>query len=180
MDDTGKPEQPDLRLVAENTEVDKARRWATDQVSWALRDMTANLLRIVRGAGKPYEIVRQTDELVQALVAYQRAVGHWPPSHELADILSIDRNEEWRSQLKSSELSRLYAEERIVRGALQKAASRLIGQTTQERAGESEIYDGLRDLDAARAEHRREMDAARMPVRRVAKRRPKTSKPDGE
>ena len=176
MDDAGKPEQPDLRAVAENTEADKARQWATGGVSWALRDLTANLLRIVRGAGKPYEIVRQADELLQALVAYQKAVGHWPPSHELAEMLSVDRNEEWRSQLKNSELNRLYAEERIVRGALQKTASRLIGQATQEAAGDSEMYDGLRGLEAARAESRREMEVARPPVRRVAKRRPKTPK----
>src|SRR6185312_10180354 len=156
MDDRIMSDEETLRLVAKNTEADLAWNRASEHVYWALRDITANLLRVVRGAGKPYEIVRQTSALVEALVAYQKAVGHWPPSHELAGMLSFERDEQWQSRVSGSALARIYAQERVVRGALQIVASRLIGQTTQERAGDSEMYDGIRDLEAARVEMQRE------------------------
>lgn len=180
MDDDKKSQQPNLQVVSENTETDKARRWAANQVSWALRDLTANLLRVVRGAGKSYEIGRQLEAALQAFIEYQKAFGHWPPAYDLSEALSVDRAEEWRSRLKGSELSRLYAEERVVRGALQKTASRLIGQTTQERAGDSEMYEGFRALEAAQDEMRREWAAQHEAARASAPRRPKRSNKRGE
>lgn len=162
-----------IRLVATTTEAERAHGWAEDQVSWALRNLTANLLRIIRGAGKPHEIVEQSARLTQALVEYQEAVGHWPPSHELSEMLSIDHPGEWRSQSNSSERDFLEATECIVRGALQKAASRLIGQLTQERAGGRELYDGVRDLENARAEMRRERGRERVAAPARQPRKPK-------
>ncbi|MGY3413524.1 hypothetical protein ACVWZV_009691 [Bradyrhizobium sp. GM5.1] len=35
------------------------QKMARDEFSWAIRDCAANLLRIIRGAGKPYELMRQ-------------------------------------------------------------------------------------------------------------------------
>lgn len=46
-------------------------------------------------------------------------------------------------------------EHRVVRGALQVAASRLIGQLTQERAGEDEMHFGIREITAIHDAERR-------------------------
>lgn len=175
MDDDGKPEQSPLRVVAENTEADKARLWATRGLSWALRDLAANLLRIVRGAGKPHEIGQQAEALLKAYIEYHEAFGHYPPSYDLTEILSTERSEEWRNRLKGSELSRVYAVEQIVAGSLQIAASRLVGQTTQERAGDSELYAGVRALEAAQEEGWREQ-AAKATTHKPPPRRPRTPK----
>lgn len=161
------------RLVVTNTGAERARTWATEAVSWAVRDLAANLLRIVRGAGKPHEVVGQIAGLTQALASYREAFGHGLLPHELSGMLSIDHPEEWRTGLKNSALHRLYAEERIVRGALQVAASRLVEQRTQERVGERELRDGVRDLEDARAEMRREMEAERVSTSTKRPRRPK-------
>lgn len=155
MPDEGAP-----RLIAQNTEADRARKLASGQVSWALRDMTANLLRVVRGAGKPNEIVNQTSELLKALVAYRDTVGHPPPPDELAEILSIERTQDWRSGVAASAPVLAEAEDRAVRGALQIAASRLIEQPRQEQSGAREMRVGIRDIEAALATMRRERDAA--------------------
>jgi hypothetical protein len=44
-----------------------------------------------------------------------------------------------------------HAQQRIIRGALQITASRLLGQSTQERNGQNELHDGIGDLERARA-----------------------------
>jgi hypothetical protein len=40
-------------IVSENSEADIARHSALARVEWRLRELAANLLRIIRGAGKP-------------------------------------------------------------------------------------------------------------------------------
>jgi hypothetical protein len=65
------------------------------------------------------------------------------------------------------------AEERIIRGVLQVVASRLVHQRTQEAAGDSEMYDGIRSLENLRAEARKaQAKAARGPDAGVVKGRP--------
>jgi hypothetical protein len=84
-----------MKVVSENSENDLSRKRWEGEVAWALRTLTANLIRITRGAGKPYEIVRQVGELIEALRGYYEAVGHWPPSDELGNALSFDSWEEF-------------------------------------------------------------------------------------
>jgi hypothetical protein len=157
-DDTGP------RLISENSQAQIDKERAAAQVSWPLRDLAANLLRIIRGAGKPEEIIRQIDELIRALVAYKDATGQSPPPHELASMLDIDRLKDWTANLRDAHLQRHYAEEQIIRGALQQAASRLLNQAPQTSAGEQEMHVGIRELGKAHAEMRRERNAAHPPL----------------
>lgn len=163
MGNDSEPDRPDLRAIAETSAAEIETREASDTLRWALRDLTANLLRIVRGAGRPYSIGQQVPALIAALTGYRDAVGHWPRSEVVTEMLSIDRSREWRQRAHDSVLDRFYAEEQIIRGALQQAASRLVDQRLQERAGESEIYDGIRNLEAAREKGRKEWNAASNP-----------------
>jgi len=43
----------------EERDRDRDREWAKHEFSWAIRDTAANMLRIIRGAGKPYELLVQ-------------------------------------------------------------------------------------------------------------------------
>jgi len=63
-----------------------------------------------------------------------------------------------RRGLDGAKLDEARAEERAIRGALQVAASRLLGQTTQVRAGKDELSDGARQLVNAYAEQARERE----------------------
>ncbi len=73
---------------------------------------------------------------------------------QLASFLAVDRDPELLELVKDRELTRFYAEERVLQGALQVVASRLIGQTTHERAGEREMWEGINAIEAPRAERR--------------------------
>ena len=111
MSDGGEP-----RLVPKTSEAERERARANRSVEAALRQLTANLLRVVRGAGKPYEIVRETDALVNALVAYRDAVSHWPTSDEFSAMLSVSERGEWRADLPDDQWERLRGMEQVVAG----------------------------------------------------------------
>ena len=164
MGNDSEPDRPDLRAIAETSAAEIETSEASNTLRWALRDLTANLLRIVRGAGSPYSIGQQVPALIAALTSYRDAVGHWPRAQDVTEMLSIDRNHEWRQDVPDSVLDRVDAKEQIVRGALQQAASRLVDQRMQERAGESEMHDGIRNLEAAREKGRKERKAAYAPT----------------
>ena len=150
-----------MKIVSETSDKELARQRVQPIVEWALKDLAANLMRITRGAGKPYLVGRQAQELIEALKAYREAVGLYPGSDEISAALNIQEDLRLSGQLSRSENSRRYAKEMLVRGGLQIAASRLLGQSTQESAGSSELYQGFMDLRDVQDEDRSErMDAS--------------------
>jgi hypothetical protein len=150
-----------MRIVNENPDADLARERATRQVDWTLRDLTANLMRVTRGAGKPYEIGRQAQDFIAALIDYRDAVGHFPPSAELASLLTVERDPEVMARMNDDNLAQIYAEQEIIRGSLQIVASRLVGQSKQETAGSHEMLGGVNSLIAARAERQKKWATAK-------------------
>jgi len=136
-----------MKLVSENSEAELARRQAIDKVRLALRELAANLMRIVRGDGKPWEVGQQAQELVNTLVAYREACGHMPDPDEITAALSI---EDKAGGLSDVALDRLDARDTIVRGCLQIAASELLSQNTQLAAGWHEMHEGIRNLEDVR------------------------------
>jgi hypothetical protein len=143
-----------MQIVSENSEADLVRKRALSQIGWALRDLTANLIRVSRGAG-PHEIGLQAEALIEALVAYRDAAGNFPWSEDLANILTVEPDPEIMERMNDDHLDQVDAEQAIIRGSLQIAASRLLGQELQESAGHRELYGGLRELEGIRAERRK-------------------------
>jgi hypothetical protein len=176
-----------VKIVAENSAEDLARRSAAEGVGWALRDLAANLIRVVRGAGKSYELGKQAAAFIHALQDYREGVGHYPAPHELNAMVALedDDTREWSEE----ERSRRHAERTIIRGALQIAASDMLEQRTQRAAGESELYTGVnRTIDQREAAQRKwaaevakagsSSAAAKAALRRaVARRKAQKAKP---
>jgi len=155
-----------MKVVAENSEEEVARRRAEQEraraeleLGMALRELGANMLRVIRGAGRPAILGTQCQTLVDVMAAYREAVGHWPPSEEIVAALAIERPE-YFDRLSDREKDRYFGERQIVRGALQAAAAGLLGQRTQERAGEHEMYGGVNEIERVREEENREFFAA--------------------
>jgi hypothetical protein len=68
---------------------EREREWAQGEFSYAIRDCAANMLRIVRGAGKGYEILRQMQTVIEALSISESSrtlaiVGFYPTRIGLA------------------------------------------------------------------------------------------------
>lgn len=190
-DDDEKP--PPIRLVSDNPNVQntREREWSENQFSWALRETAANMLRIIRGAGKPYDLLLQLQKTLETAVKYQEAHGRFP---DVAGYLRFESEYQqiqerfYRGELDQSyrrewwddgTFSRMMAEHKIVRGALQMVASELIGQSTQRCAGHSELHDGIQRLDQIRDEkikkERAAARATRPPAKKTIRKRRKPS-----
>ena len=117
-----------------------------DAATQAAKIMSANLLRVIRGAGRPESIVHDAQNTVDtftdaALASPNRAYPAYAAGNALRDAVQLDQQ---FNKPKDDAI------ECIVRGALQIAASRLVGQRTQERAGMRELLDGIRELNKCR------------------------------
>jgi hypothetical protein len=148
-----------VKVVSETPEADlerarkeRERADALHGVQCALVDLTANLLRVVRGAGKSYAIPRDAIELFGKIRVYTELTNELPHGYDLEQVLSMRRAEDWETleeEIRKWDPVK-EAEASIVAGSLQIAASRLLGQHTQERAGCREMLEGIEELREAR------------------------------
>jgi hypothetical protein len=154
-----------MHIVSDRPDPEQPRRDALAAVRRALREMTANLLRMARGAGKPYLIVGQLNELTTALIAYsEKSGGMMPSDHEFKKALApIEYDPLFRSTYGDVEAERRDAIQQIVRGSLQLVASQMLGQSTQEAAGRSEMHAGSRALGEINKQQRAPQRGGRKP-----------------
>jgi hypothetical protein len=188
----GGPEKEERERQKEEKERERAREWARSDFSSTIREVAANVLRVVRGAGKPYELLVQMQEVVNKAVKYREVHGYYPSSDLIQQVLALydeyEQQEERQRRQEISEesrnvlrddgyLDRLYALHIIHRGALQVAASGLIGQDTQQRAGESELHRGLTMWQQWLEERDRKWRESERQRRETPKKKPPAQKP---
>jgi hypothetical protein len=135
---------------------------AKHEFSWAIRETAANMLRIIRGVGKPYELLMQMKKAIDSAIKFQDLHGYWPFDVIASDLLLEDEMETFLARGREGTFDRMMAEHTMYRGALQAIASELIGQNTQKRSGESEFHEGLRQWMKIREERiQKEREAAK-------------------
>ncbi|NTI22068.1 hypothetical protein G6M87_09355 [Rhizobium rhizogenes] len=144
---TDEPKKPTLAVVAENSQKQIDTEYAQQRVDRAMVELAANIMRVVRGAGKPEELIRQCVDVVNTAVAFDEVTHAFPSPFSLATAIQLKHdplehgNAFW--------VGRQTAYRKMVSGALQFSASRLLGQLTQERRGESEMDEAFRNLEGA-------------------------------
>jgi hypothetical protein len=134
-----------MKLVSERSEGDIAQEAATTSVASAIRELTANLIRVSRGAGNAQDVGRQAVTLIESFQDYHDAFGRLPGA-ELTEFLDHDRlwgDVDW-SRFDDDYADRHFATIKMVRGALQMTAASLMGQRADYLTGERELYDGSR------------------------------------
>jgi hypothetical protein len=160
-----------MRLVSERSEAAIAQEAAGTSVASAVRDLTANLILVARGAGQAQDVGRQAMALIESFQEYHDAFGRLP-GQELTEFLDHDRlwsDVDW-SRFDDDYADRHFATIKMVRGALQMTASSLLGQRSDYLAGERELHDGSRARQDTQARARARSDkAARWPLGRTAK-----------
>ena len=169
------------------------RRWAKQEFSQAIREVAANMLRIIRGAGKPYELLPQMKTAIDTAIKFQELHNHWPTDVIASDLLLDDGVETWLSRLRDGTIDqasidrwwedgtfeKMMAEHTISQGALRTIAAELVGQDLQKSHGKNEFHEGIFHWIRVRDERRqRAMEAAKAARPAPAKRKPrKPSKP---
>lgn len=166
-------EKPKLQLVAENSQGEIDANWAQQDVDRALVELAANVIRVVRGAGKPHQLLGQCADVVNAAVAYREAAGMLPSPFSLAESIRL-RHEGFEYD-DHFWLERQISKRLMIDGALQVAASKLLGQHLQIRRGEDEMDRGIRNLERAKEDLRKKRAAeerAARPRAAVSKKKP--------
>jgi len=145
----------------------------------------ANFLRVVREAGRPADILPGMQACIDAAHAYFAVHRVWPVYEVQNAVSLIERERRWEVD-PDHVIERSMAIDEIVAGALQIAASRLANQGTQERAGESQLHRGMRELEATRekslkaikAEHQASVATHKLTAPKVQRRpKPRSTKP---
>jgi hypothetical protein len=167
-----------LAAEAEPAELEKSR--AKNELAWAVRELAANLLRVIRGAGRPHVLPQQIINLGEAILETHKSARAWAIWSAMEDTLQSGIPH-WGDEPDADAY-----ESTIAKGALQLVASHLLHQHAQEAAGGREISDGIKEAEEMRERMRRRWEAERPDValiraRRVFSRRteqaPKPRKP---
>jgi hypothetical protein len=117
-----------------------------NQVGQTLRALAANLISIVRGAGKPLELSRDLDALTAALGAFEGSAGRPPKAWDLAEILRVDLDPK-SAPTSEEDMAERYAQHAIVQASLQLAATRLLGREAEAAEAYAELHRSLSGLE---------------------------------
>jgi hypothetical protein len=149
-----------MRLVSDQSDEDIRKRKSRDALEGPLRELAANLLRTIRGAGKPLELFDQMERCVALSREYAEAHGYMPSEGLLHEILDCDKAQRsfHRGNAKQADLERWaangeldleLADRAIRRASLQIAASMLLGQTTLETTAGYDLHKGIEMREVA-------------------------------
>lgn len=116
---------PDFRVVSERSEEEVRNRAVSDDLTATLNQLTANLIRIVRGAGKPDRIIDDLYACAVAFTQFAKQFEREPTAEEIAAAISLHRE----LPDKATELA--LEEKAICRAALQIVASTLRNETIE-------------------------------------------------
>lgn len=139
----------DLRVVSETPEIEIKRKRAEEDLDLPFRELAANVLRIVRGAGKPEDLLDQMQHAIDVSAQHRQVHGAWPAPSTLAEILRLD------DPNIGSEVGLIRATHPICRASLQICASRLVQQDTHRRTAENDLHMRIVDIETARAKRRK-------------------------
>ncbi|MEJ5976813.1 hypothetical protein WG901_09225 [Novosphingobium sp. PS1R-30] len=109
-----------------------------------LRELTANLMRIARGAGRPELVLEQTLALVGFFEAHRAAAGEDLAAAQVAEALRLTEIPEDEEAVWTDWDRAVRA---MVEGSLQVAAAEMMAQHAQAAAGRKELFAGYRNIE---------------------------------
>ncbi|BBB94712.1 hypothetical protein [Bradyrhizobium elkanii] len=172
----------------EERQLQQARELAENRFFFAIREVTANFLRIARGAGKPADLLLQMESAMDAALAFQKVYDRCPMDiiESALELKTVEQHcsegvhqgkfgqadiDRWS---EDGTFDRMEAEHTILRGALQVVASELLEQGTQKTAGKRELRNGVRQLQRVLVrKEAREAERARRASSKLKARKPR-------
>lgn len=159
--------------ISESPGTDFPSEHACDGFELPLRELAANILRIIRGGGRPTDLALQARSFLEAVTRYGDEVGTQPTREAFAGALAIELDRELLSGGDLLQRQIFDGRELLIRAALEVAASRLMREPSDEAAGLGEMVQGFHDIEEARQSRRRSLATV---VRRAA---PRPTRPRG-
>jgi hypothetical protein len=112
-------------IVDYDFQAQMGRERALGGVERAVRELAANIMRVVHGSGRPEMIGAQAQALVFAMDAHRSIAGCAPSAGEIASVLNIVAKEERVVLLNLGRRPELEAAQNLIARALPIAAARL-------------------------------------------------------
>lgn len=128
---------PDLTVTSGASERKLKQQESMRALKAALVGLTANLIRIVRGAGAPDRLLDQVREFAEAYAGFHHAHRHAAPPGLFGDLL---RFEEPELPENDDHAEIVLSDHAICRSALQVVASSLLEQRPQLDKARSELH----------------------------------------
>ena len=152
-----------MKLISSQSDAEVEQKKIEAELRGALRTVVANLMRVMRGSGKPDQLGRDVAFCAGAFASYHAAFGRHPAREFYFGALNLQAVlEEHRPWVKEAfaeargrwdedgTTDRMEAKQAILRGAMQIIASRMLDQMTQENRGEQELHEGIGALRKSR------------------------------
>jgi hypothetical protein len=155
----------DLRVVSERSAEEIKKQEATQALKAALVNLTGNLIRVVRGAGKPDRIIEQLHAVAVSYTEYSDAHGGEADSSVYREMLRFETPE---LPERDDRARAVLAEHAICRTALQVVASTMLEQERQQLNALGELRNRLREAEERLFTERKERARA---VRKAQKAR---------
>jgi hypothetical protein len=153
------------------------RKQALSEVGDALCALSANLIGIVRGAGKPLELSMHVDAFTAALGAFEGATGEHPKAWEFADMLRVDLEPKGQAPATADEMAELYARHDVIQASLQLAAARLLKQEAGAAEALAELHKALAGLEDTKRRIAKRREGGEEPIRAQMKGRKPSDRP---
>jgi hypothetical protein len=139
-----------LKLVAKNDpgHIERQRKrkesdYAAERLEEATRFLAANLLRIIAGAGKAHELVREAAEFISAWENVRNS-GHSPSIPIERGLRDLN----WqRSNPTTSEETLAYAQRDVAFSSMRWIAAQLAAQVPQERKSEHQLHLAIQNFN---------------------------------
>lgn len=142
-------QKPTFRLITNPDPKARDRLYHSCQVRDALRQATANLMRLSRGTGDSIRLYPQVHDLLVAMQNYFESLGEFPTDAEVR--AALDHVDPVHEIGDSDFAARQRSLDQAVRGALQIAASKMLAQIPQQRSGEKELRSAIAEYAEATA-----------------------------
>ena len=159
---------PDLRVVSERSNGEIKEQAVTLALKFALVNLTANLIRIVRGSGKPDRLFDDIEGFIGAYKDYCIALVQVPDGAMLSALLQFnpDQNPD------DDRLDEVLLENAICRDALQIVASSLVDQRVPREKALGELQHHLRRFVDVREVAKKRRARTRRPTTGAKSRKP--------
>jgi hypothetical protein len=150
-----------VEIVSSNSDADIERMRAKEAVEDAFRHCAINMLRVVAGAGKPYDLLGEMIACIEAARGYYEVSGHYPMSDYIASALDGDKKdrefiEKWYRERGVEdvyeETHRMELEMEMRRYGLRVIAAQMAYQPTIESNAKRKFFDSFMALERLREE----------------------------
>jgi hypothetical protein len=159
-----------MKIISNNSDEDIRRKDVEREVGFAVRDLAANMVRIMAGGGESFDFVKQIAQVVQSVKAWNPTVG------QLADLVTRELNIDGRPRPTNGEPYVVTDDslDGLLRLALQVAAPRVARSQPQvnvrERRLSKELEQREQEAIVRRDEFRKRQRSPKYAAKRDAER----------